>query len=642
MNISKKDIHTVSPEIIIQFFTKVMPFSDLNTSVLEELSSRCLIDFYPKDTLIFRQDETEVNYLYLIQKGGVKIYLKNESGEVILKDFRGEGSYIGALPIIQGTKANLNVETVEDTFCFLLPKDIFLKLIHTNPQVANYYLKSMSEKLIRTAYAELRHNKMMPRSEGTLYLFSVQVGDIIKKKPEVISPNDTVQQAAVRMAELHIGSLLVTDERGEVMGIVTDKDLRTKVVAAGLPYDTHVAAIMTAPIYEIQAHEICFNALIAMMSQRIHHLVVKRKNELAGVITAHDIMVLQGSSPLYLFREIMAQTRIEGLYPLAKQMPSVIRNLIEEGAKANNITRMITILNDHLLDRLLTLLQEEMGPAPISFCWLSMGSEGRKEQTFHTDQDNAILYADSKNAEQAQAAQAYFKAFTRKAIDHLVACGYPPCPGNIMATNPKWCVSLNAWQNYFSRWISEPNPQEILNATIFFDFRPTYGHTELGKTLWEYLIEQCKKNTAFLYFLAQDCVSSPPPLSFFRNFIVEKDGEHKNQLDIKKRGIAPFVDFARLLSLKNGIKETNTLARMQLLYEGGHLSRELYTEMRDAYDFLMQLRLVHQLQLLEQGMTPDNYIDPASLSELEKQTLKEAFGVIGRMHGVLKNLFRVS
>lgn len=642
MNIQKKDIHTVPPEVITHFFKNIMPFSELDEAVLNELASKCLIDFYSKGTLIFRQDETEVNYLYLIQKGGVKIYLKNETGEVILKDFRGEGSYIGALPIIQGTKANLNVETVEDTFCFLLPKESFLKLIQTNPQVANYYLKSMSEKLIRTAYTELRHNKMMPRSEGTLYLFSVQVGDIIKKKAETISPNDTVQQAAIRMAELHIGSLLVTDEKGKVIGIVTDKDLRTKVVAAGLPYETPVSAIMATHIHEIQAHEICFNALIAMMSQRIHHLVVKREKELAGVVTAHDIMVLQGSSPLYLFREIMAQTRIQGLYPLARQMPSVIRNLIEEGAKANNITRMITILNDYLLDRLLTLLQEEIGAPPMAFCWLSMGSEGRKEQTFHTDQDNALLYAEPQNAEQALAAQAYFSEFARKAIDHLVACGYPPCPGNIMASNDKWRGSLRTWKDYFARWISEPNPQEILNSTIFFDFRPTYGHTELGKTLREYLTEQCKKNTAFLYFLAQDCVSSPPPLSFFRNFIVEKDGEHKNQLDIKKRGIAPFVDFTRLLSLKNGIKETNTITRMQLLHEGGHLSRELYIEMRDAYEFLMQLRLVHQLQLLEQGQTPDNYIDPADLSELEKQTLKEAFGVIGRMHSVLKNIFRVS
>jgi len=641
MNLHKKDIHTPSPEIIIQFFTKVMPFSELAPSVLKGLASKCLIDFYPKGTLIFRQDETEVNYLYLIQKGGVKIYLKNETGEVSLKDFRGEGSYIGALPIIQGTKANLNVETVEDTFCFLLPKDTFLQLIQTNPQVANYYLKSMSDKLIRTAYAELRHNKVMPRSEGALYLFSVQVGDILKKQPETISPNETVQEAAIRMAKLHIGSLLVTDEKGEVIGIVTDKDLRTKVVAAGLPYETPVSTIMASPIQAIQAHEICFNALIAMMSQRIHHLVVKREKELAGVITAHDIMVLQGSSPLYLFREIMAQTKIQGLYPLANQMPSVIRNLIEEGAKANNITRMITILNDHLLDRLLTLLQEEMGPAPLPFCWLSMGSEGRKEQTFHTDQDNALLYEDPKDTEQAKTAHEYFTEFSRKAIEHLVACGYPPCPGNIMASNSKWRCNLQTWKDYFARWVSEPNPEEVLNATIFFDFRPTYGNIELGRALRNFLTEQCRKNTAFLYFLAQDCVSSPPPLSFFRNFIVEKDGEHKNQLDIKKRGIAPFVDFTRLMSLKNGIKETNTLARMQLLHEGGHLSRELYTEMRDAYEFLMQLRLVHQLQLLEQGRTPDNYIDPASLSELEKQTLKEAFGVIGRMHGVLKNLFRV-
>lgn len=638
---SNKDVHNVSVPLVIEFLKGIMPFNELDETTLAELARRCTIDFFPKGTLLFKQDETDVTHLYLIQKGGVKSFLKDEAGEVTLKDYRGEGSYIGALPIIQGTKANLNVETVEDTFCILLEKDAFLKLLHEHPRFAQYYLKSFSEKLIRTAYSELRHHRISPRTESGLYLFSVQVGDIIKREPEVIAGSDSIQKAATRMAELHIGSLLVRDAAGKIIGIVTDKDLRIKVVSRGLDVREPVERIMASPIISIPAHETCFNALLQMMTKKIHHLVVKQAEKTVGVVTAHDIMVLQGSSPIYLFREIVSQTRIEGLYALSRKVPNVIRTLIEEGAKANNITRMITVLNDHILDRLLTLLVEELGTPPVPFCWLLMGSEGRREQTFKTDQDNALLYKDPETDVEKRDAEEYFRLFGEKAIEHLVACGYPRCKGGIMASNPRWCKPYSVWEGYFDNWVLRPEPMEILHATIFFDFRPGYGATDFARRLRERLAAQCQRQEIFLLHLAKDCLESRPPLSFFRNFIVEKDGEHKNLLDLKTRGLVPFVDFARLMALKHGITETNTLARLQLLAEGGHISQELYGETRDAYEFQMQLRLVHQLRMLEEGKDPNNYINPGDLTEVEKKTLKEAFAVIGRMQTVIRDMFPI-
>ncbi len=623
---------------VVDFLKGTIPFNELPDQVLEGMVKDIEADFFPKGSVLFKQDETEVTHLLIIQKGGVKLFLKDEEGEVSLKDFRGEGSYVGALPIIQGTRANFTVETVEDTFVLTIPKERFLQLIETHPRFAQFFLKSFSEKFLLNAYRQLRRKRFESRPESALYLFSVQVGEIVKRSPEIIGAGDSIQSAAARMADLHIGSLLVQDQQGAIVGIVTDKDLRNKVVATGLSVSEPVEKIMASPVETIPSHTVAFDALLAMMRKQIHHLAVEKGGKIIGVITTHDIMVLQGTSPLYIFREIVSQRSIEGLYPISRKVPQVIHTLLDEGAKSNNITRMITVLNDHILDRLLTLLQEEMGPPPVGFCWMLMGSEGRKEQTFRTDQDNALLYEDPGDPETAAAAAEYFGRFGRAAIEHLVKCGFPPCPGGIMASNPKWCQPYSQWEAYFRDWITTPEPKEVLHATIFFDFRPGYGDIALGDRLRDFLVDSCPREHIFLFHLARDCLESRPPLSFFKNFIVEKDGEHRNRLDLKKRGLVPFVDFARLLSLKNGLRETNTVERLQALREIGAVSNDLYTETREAYEFQMQLRLVHQMRMLEEGRTPDNHINPADLTEIEKQTLKEAFSVINRLHSVIREM----
>jgi CBS domain-containing protein len=280
-----------------------------------------------------------------------------------------------------------------------------------------------------------------------------------------------------------------------------------------------------------------------------------------------------------------------------------------------------------------------MGPPPVPYCWLLMGSEGRREQTFRTDQDNAIIYADPRDEGEAEAAQKYFAAFAEKAIDHLVNCGYPLCPGEIMARNPRWCQPLSVWKEYFANWISTPDPEELLNVTIFFDFRPGHGKTALAQELRTFLNEQSRRQEIYLLHLTRECMAVRAPLSFFKSFIVEKDGEHKNKLDLKTRGLTPFVNFARVLALKYGVRETNTLARMQVLAEEGHIGGELWISAREAYEMQMQLRIIHQLAQIEEGILPDNHIDPGQLTDLEKKMLKESFAVVERLHGVLRSIF---
>jgi CBS domain-containing protein len=638
----KTNVHALDTAVVTQFLKKTLPFNELDNETLENLARHATIDFFPKGTNILTQDVSEVKHIYLIQKGGVKLYLQDESGQTTLKDYRGEGSVFGALAIIRNARSSLTVEAIEDTFCFLFTKKSFLELLNTHPGFSQYYLKTFSENYIKKSFSELRKEKLTPKTEGALYLFTVKVNDILRKKPEVVTPFETVQSAAQRMSDMGIGSLLIKNEYGKISGIITDKDLRSKVVAKGLPYMTPVEKIMNSPVETIPANKVCFDALLSMMSKQIHHLAVEDEGRVIGVITSHDILVLQGESPVYLFKEIMNQHSIERLYELSMRVPLVVRPLIEEGAKANNITRMITVLNDLILDRILTLMQEELGPPPVPFCWLVMGSEGRKEQTFRTDQDNALIYSDPKDEQEREAARRYFKMFGQEAINHLVKCGYPICQGGNMASNPKWNQPLSVWKGYFERWVSVPEPEEVLNSTIYFDFRPAYGHVELGFKLREHLNQLVKGKDMFLRYLAQDCFRTKPPLSFFKNFIVDRDGEHKNRLDIKVRGLVPFWDFARVMSLRHGIDETNTLGRLELLKQGGHMPEDLYNKARESYEFQMQLRFLNQLKLMEAGETPHNFIDPAQLSDLEKQTLKGAFSVITSLQGFLKETFKLN
>ena len=635
-------VHAVAPDVAIQFFKKTMPFKELADDVLLFLAKHCRIDFFPKGTRLLTYNESEITHLFLIQRGGVRAFITNDEGKIVLKDYRGVGANIGALGIIRGTRANLNIEAIEDTFCFLLPRDILLDLVQENSVVAHFYLKNFSDNIVATAYSELRRNRMTRRTTEALYLFNVTAGELTKPLHSV-SDTTSIQEAAAIMTTHTIGSLLVygDEEPDSIVGIVTDTDFRTKVVAEGRDYRKPITTIMSWPLKKVLSQTLCFDVLLKMMSTGIHHLGVEHDGRIIGIVTSHDIMVQQGNSPYYLFREIVAQSDFQGLYPLGKKISAIIRNIINEGAKAGNITRMISILNDQIVFRILSLLQEQMGPPPVKYCWLLLGSEGRREQTFKTDQDNAILYADPENDDQRRLAEDYFKTFAEQAIEHLVHCGYPLCKGDVMARNPKWCQPVSVWKTYFQQWINAPDPQKLLNSTIFFDFRCGFGTEQLSIDLREYLIEQSGKEEILTYNLGRHCIASRAPLSFFNNFIVEKNGDHRDELDIKTRGLTPFVDFARTLALRYGLRETNTLDRLKILMTEERIPQDLYQATVNAYEFQMQLRLIHQLSQIEKGDTPDNFIHPEQLTDLEKRMLRDAFTVIERTQSFLENIFPV-
>jgi CBS domain-containing protein len=378
-----------------------------------------------------------------------------------------------------------------------------------------------------------------------------------------------------------------------------------------------------------------------MIKNRIHHLAIEENGKISKMLTTHDIMVAQGSSPYFLFREIQAQQRISGLYELSRKIPMIVRPLIEEGAKACNVTRMVSVLNDHVLERLLTLLEEEMGKAPLPFSWLLFGCEGRQEQVFKRRQTNGILYGDGFDDETKNEAQEYFKALSEQALTHLAACGYPPGPEASSAVNAKWRQPASAWIDYFSSWCDFPEREKDFDPVVYFDFRSGAGEDFLVKELKVRVHALARENKPFLHDLIQNCISMEPPLSFYGNSLVEKDGQYRNTLDLEGKGLVFFIDFARAMSLKYGIHKTNTLERLHSLVETHQIPKEFGSELVEAYELLMHIKLVHQLRLIESGLEPENDILPDDLSNLERQTLKEVFEVIRRLQELARLEFEI-
>ena len=623
---------------IITFLEGTLPFSELDRQALTRIARSCLVDFLPAGTRLLRRGTSEVDGLLLIQKGAVRLFIEEEG---VLVDIRTDGASIGALSLFNGEKAALDAETVEDTFLIKIPRDRFFEAVHLNPAIPRFYLKSFADTFLSKAFEEMRCKTANPHEDTNLHLFSNPVGGLVSREPVSVPFGLSIQAAAKEMIRQNTGSLLFREPSGEICGILTDTDLR-KAMALGLDLQAPAETIMSTPVESIDASAVCFDALLTMMSKNIHHLVVKSNNKLQGIISSHDIMLLQGRSPMSVFREIASRTTIDGLYPLHDSITPVIRTLVQQGAKAGNITRMIAILNDQIMSKLLDLMLRELGPPPVKFCLLLMGSEGRREQTFATDQDNALLIENCSVDFLERAAETYFSAFTERMVGHLIKCGFPRCPGNMMASNPQWRGTMDTWKGRVNTWTTAPEPERVLASSVFFDFRGVYGHKDLAENLRQHVTNACAGKDLFLRYLAADCLNAKPPLTFFKNFMVEKDGAHKNTLDIKSRGLLPFMDFARVMALYHGIRETSTLGRLELLHQEGHLSRDLFHEAREAFEFLLHSRLMHQLEQMEQGITPDNRLDPGKLSSLEKRTLREAFSVTTALHGVLREVFRLN
>lgn len=625
-------------EDIMDFLKSVAPFEFLSDEVINSVTVKTSMEYFPKGTHILLQDGSPSEFLYIIKKGGVKIYRRVENEEIVI-DYRSEGDSFGFVSLMSGDKSRANIVAIDDTICYLIPKETILNLINKYPEVRDFFLRSFMSIYIDKGYREEQSKKAITYTVDKI-LFTTPVEDIATKNVITVSENTSIKDAARIMCEHSISSIIIINSQGIPVGIITDKDLRKKVIASARNVDGPVKDIMSYPIIKIDAKDFCFEAVVRMLKYNIHHLLVIKNGKIDGIITNHDIMMLQGFSPVTIVRDLEIQQTVEGLMNASKQVNIIVGNLISQGAKASNITRIITEINDRIVKKIIQFAEREFGQPPVPYCWLALGSEGRKEQTFKTDQDNALIYADPPPSEH-EAANKYFLEFTAYIKENLLKCGFPPCPGDVMASNPKWCQPLKIWKKYFSQWIYTPKGENINLSNIFFDFRGIYGDLSLEENLKDYLLGIVKEQKVFLGYLANLAVRNKPPLGFFKTFVVEKSGEHKDKLNLKIKGIAPIVDIIRLFSLEKGVRETSTLERIEVLKGKHTVVRDYADEIIYAFEFLMLLRMRYQYEQVLKGNMPNNFIDPESLSNLEKKLLKDTFQLISKLQDILIERYKL-
>lgn len=625
-------------EEIIEFLKSVPPFEFLSEEVLNSIAEKTSVEHYSKGTLILFQNGFPSEFLYIIKKGGVKIYRKIH-GEDIIIDYRSEGETFGFLSLISGDKSRANVVAVDDTICYLIPKEIVKNFINQYPEARDFFFKSYLNIYLDKAYKEETSRRVLATTVDKI-LFTTAVEEIASKNVISVSENASIQEAAWIMCENNISSLIVMNSENIPAGIITDKDLRRKVVATGRSVNEPVKNIMNSPIIKIDARDYCFEAVFRMLKYNIHHLLVIKDGQIRGIVTNHDIMLLQGVSPLTIVREVEIQQSTEGLIHASKQLNSIVGNLLQQGAKASNITKIITEINDKIIRKIIQFAERELGPPPVPYCWVVLGAEGRKEQTFKTDQDNALIYADPPQGLH-DSVRKYFFDFTNYITEKLIKCGFPPCPGNIMASNPKWCQPLTVWKKYFAEWIHTPKGDSIMLSNIFFDFRGIYGDFSLEEELRDYLLKTVKDQKIFLGYIANLAVKNRPPLGFFKTFVVEKSGEHKDKLNIKIKGIAPIVDIVRLFSLEKSVRETSTLERIDSLKNKHGIVKDVAEELVYAFEFMMLLRIRHQYSQVMEGLMPHTFINPETLSTLEKKMLKESFHLISKLQDLLIERYKL-
>jgi CBS domain-containing protein len=620
-------------EEVIEFLGKIPPFQFLDDDTLKALTGGVNMEFYPKGTVIQYQGGPAPENLYIIKKGEVKVSIKNENDEVFV-DYRGEGDLIGYLLIFGGGKARATVVAVNDTICYLIKREPIQNLLFTNPAVREFFHKSFLSKYLDKTFKEIR-NKNLVYSGGDKILFTMPVGEFATKGVINASENISIQEAAEIMANYSISSLILIDANGLPTGIITDRDLRDKVVSKGKDCKDPVRDIMSVPHVRADVKEYCFEAILKMVKHNVHHLLIMQGDKLKGILTNHDLMLIQGTSPLSVVKDIESQTTVDALIPVSKRINGIVGLLLNEGAKSSSITRIITEVNDRLVRKIIEIAEERFGEPPVPYCWIVFGSEGRKEQTFKTDQDNALIYADPASAAEEQAAQEYFRSFTQFVREGLLKCGFPPCPADFMATNPMWRQPLHVWRKYFTNWISTPTSEAVLNSVTFFDFRAVYGEAKLLDWLKDFTLSMAKDNKIFLGYLANMAIKNTPPIGFLKTFVVEKSGEHKDQLNLKIKGLAPLVDIVRLFALEKGLKETSTIERIQSLRDKHTIIKEYADELLHAFEFILLLRIQNQFELMKEGQDINNFINPNNLSNLEKRIAKETFQLISKIQDLI-------
>jgi len=600
---------------IKDYLAQLVPFDSLSPPSLSKAAKGLRISYFSAAS-----GHVEIDYnnpqLYVVRTGAFEVHDK----QGLLLDRLGEGDYFGYPSLLTGENINNQVKILEDGLVYLLDLELFRQLRDDS---------TVFDRFFNRAHAK-RTQRVEPDDRSLNTRLNLTVASLASSQVITLSPQDKVTDAAKLMSEHRISSLIIL-ENEQLCGVLTDRDLRTRVLAQGLDGSVSIASVMTTSPTCIDSTCLLFEASILMSHHNIHHLPVVNGSRVVGMLTSTDIIRTQNNQPIYLIGEISRVKTVDELVKISKRFPALLQSLIESDARAAEIGRILTLISDALTRQLLKLAHAKYGDAPFEYTWIVFGSQGRMDQTAGSDQDNGMILAKTPDREQAE----FFKLISEFVCHGLDACGYIYCPGEIMAQTDKWRVDVASWQRYFSSWVNTPSPEALLNTAIFFDMRCLDGSDLLFEKLQRHVLKQTRDNQIFIAAMAATAVASTPPLGFFGKFVLERDGEQNKVLDLKHRGVAIVNDIARVYALHEGLSEVGTLARLDQLLGRHILNNKDVKNLKDAMEFVSSLRLRNQGQQLKAGLVANNYLKPGDMSRLMRHQLKDAFEAI---HSAQKGL----
>ncbi|MBT8082825.1 MAG: CBS domain-containing protein [Gammaproteobacteria bacterium] len=565
---------------------------------------------------------SENRRLHIIRSGAVE--LRGQEGDMLAR--LAEGEYFGFPSLMNDAVARNHSVAIEDTLVYHLDGEAFARARRASEDFDTWFIRALTDRLT-----------MHPAPQTFRGASGRSVRTLISRPPVSVGPEVSVREATKKMVSERVSAMLVTNGRG-VQGIITDRDIRSRVVAAGLDCSGSVAEMMTPNPISLEGDAPAYEAALVMMQRNIHHLPITEEGELVGMVSRSDFMRLETEHPLYLVADIGKQTTSAGVVELSQRIPALIVRQMESDASGEELGKFITTITDTLTRQFLRIAQADLGPPPCDFAWVALGSQGRFEQSAKSDQDNALVLSDAVEPGDDE----YFAALAKVVNDGLNDCGYVYCPGDVMAVNPKWRQPVGVWKGYFNRWITIPEQKALMHANIFFDLRCVTGNTKLVDAVKTSVRKDARNNEIFLSLMAKNAMAFQPPLGFFRQFVLERTGDHKHTLDLKRHGIMPIVELARIRSLAAGELRINTRNRLRAAADAGEISASDAASLIDALDFIETLRIEHQGRQLQAGESPDNHLSPKELSPLVRQNLKSAFSQVRVSQAALLNRFHLA
>ncbi len=607
---------------VIDFLRQHAPFDQMAPAHLEYLAKRLSLGFYARGEIITGPDTGTADRFYIIKQGRVRGETEpgeDAEGESAWELVTGECFPIGAL--LSRRPARTRTRASEDTFCFELDRDSFEQLLVKSPVFHDFCTRRLAN-LLDNALRRVQSTAAARMSEsGSL---DTPLRNLLQRAPVVCNPDTPLVQALERMEGQRVGSIVVTDGEQRPVGVLTLHDVLSRVALPGRDLATPVHEVMTPDPIALSIAARAYEAALLMAQHGFGHVCVVEAGKLVGVLSERDLFSLQRVGLVNLSRAISNAQRIDTLARLERDIHRLVDQMLAQGASVEQLTAMITTLNDSLTERVIHIVLNEMGVPETPFTWIAFGSEGRFEQTLRTDQDNGILFIPPEGKTPAEVREQLLP-LAKRINEALAECGFPLCTGGIMAGNPECCLSYEEWQARFSRWVDQGTPEHLLKATIYFDLRPLYGDPDPVRELRTWLAERVARNSRFRRQMAENALRNRPPLGLIRDFAVSRGGAHPNTLDLKVQGLTPFVDAARLYALAHGVEETNTVSRLQGAVRADVLNATDVAAWAEAYHYIQLLRMRNHRRQAEEGLELTNRVDPDTLNELDRRILKEAF-----------------